>query len=281
MLADMASPDGRPMVSALIVSYNVRALLLDSLRAFSAGTDLPSEVIVVDNASGDGSAEAVLEEFPQVRLLRQQRNIGYGAANNLALEASQGRFVLLLNPDVVLDPGCVGRLADFLLVRPDAGAVGPRLLRENGSLDLAARRGFPTPSSSFYRLLGLSRLFPRSARFNRYNMGHLPEAEVQEIDSGTGACLMVRRAALDQVGYFDPDFFMYGEDLDLCFRLKQGGWKVFYLPGAQAIHVKGAGPRAASISGAAKPIARCAWPPWPWSWAGAWATATTPSTPSS
>ena len=229
----------RPLVSALIVSYNVRELLVDCLRAFFASSDVPVEAVVVDNASRDGSADAVASEFPDVKLVRQRKNVGYGRANNIGLQECTGRFVLLLNPDVTVGEGCVGRLADFLLVRPDVGGVSPRLLRPDGTLDLACRRGFPTPSTAFYRLSGLSRVFPRSRRFNRYNMGHLPETEAHEIDSGTGACLMLRRAALDRVGFFDPDFFMYGEDIDLCFRLKLGGWKVFYLPSATAVHLKG------------------------------------------
>ncbi len=232
-----ASP--KPLVSALVVSYNVKDLLLDCLQAFFTSSDVPVEAVVVDNASSDGSADAVAERFPDVKLIRQPRNIGYGRANNAGLQECQGRFVLLLNPDVTVGPNCVGRLADFLLVRPDVGAAGPRILRPDGALDLAGRRGFPSPSTAFYRLSGLSRVFPRSARFNRYNMGHLSTEQTHEIDAGTGACLMLRRAAIDRVGFFDPDYFMYGEDLDLCFRLRMGGWKVYYVPAASAVHLKG------------------------------------------
>jgi GT2 family glycosyltransferase len=231
---------GKLLVSAVIVSYNVRSLLLDCLRAFYASSDIPVEAVVVDNASSDGSADAVSSTFPEAKVIRQAVNVGFGKANNAGLQQAEGRFVLLLNPDVTVLPGCVGKLADFLLVRPDAGAVGPRLERPDGSLDLAARRGFPTPSAAFYRLVGLSRLFPASPRFNRYNLGHLPDGELHEVDSGTAACLLVRRAAVDRVGFFDPDYFMYGEDIDLCYRLKRGGWKVFYLPDARAVHLKGA-----------------------------------------
>jgi GT2 family glycosyltransferase len=230
----------RPLVSALIVSYNVCDLLRECLRAFYDSSELPAQAVVVDNASSDGSPVMVEREFPQARVLRMPRNSGYGQANNAGLQHCQGRFILLLNPDVTVGPACVGALADFLLVRPDAGAVGPRLRRPDGSLDLAARRGFPTPSNAFYRFSGLSRLMPHSERFNRYNMGHRPETEVHEMDAGSGACLMVRRAAIDRVGFFDPDYYMYGEDIDLCYRLKDGGWKVFYLPSASAVHVKGA-----------------------------------------
>src|SRR6266567_3559902 len=130
----------------------------------------------------------------------------------------------------------VGRLADLLLTRPDAGAVGPRLLMPDGSLDPDARRAFPVPSTLFYQTVGLSRLFPRSTRFGRHNMGHVPEDDVHEMDAGTAACLMLRRSALDRVGFFDPRYFMFGEDLDLCYRLKLGGWKIFYVPMASGTH---------------------------------------------
>jgi GT2 family glycosyltransferase len=231
--------NGKPLVSAVVVSYNTRDLLLDCLRAFYACSDLPVEAVVVDNASTDRSAEAVAREFPGAKLIRQPANTGFGRANNAGLQRADGRFILLLNPDVTVMPGCVGRLADFLLVRPDAGAVGPQLVRPDGSLDHAARRGFPSPSASLFYFTGINKAFPQSERFNRYTMGHLSPTETHEIDSGTAACLMVRRAAVDRVGFFDPDYFMYGEDLDLCYRMKAGGWKVFYLPTARALHVKG------------------------------------------
>ena len=239
----MAAP--KPIVSALIVSYNVKGLLLKCLEAFYAHADVPVEAVVVDNASTDGSAAAVASEFPQAIVLQQQRNLGFGRANNVGLERCQGRFVLLLNPDVTVNPQAVGRMADFLMSRQDAAAVGPRLLFPDGRLDPDARRSFPVPSTLFYRTVGLSRLFPRSRVFGRHNMGHVPDSDVHEMDAGTAACLMVRMAALDRVGFFDPRYFMFGEDLDLCYRLKLGGWKIFYLPSASGIHHKGAAIRQA------------------------------------
>ncbi len=243
MNAAVPAKDREPLVSVIVVSYNVRDLLLDCLTELSQNTDLPIEVIVVDNNSKDGSASAVEAEHPRVKLRRMPKNVGFGRANNAGLEMATGRFVLLLNPDVVVGPGCVGELADFLLVRPDVGAVGPRLVRPDGRLDFAARRAFPSPAIAFYRLSGLSRLLPHNPRFGRYNMGHLPDTKAHEIDTGTAACLMVRRSAINKVGFFDPAYFMYGEDIDLCFRLKQGGWKIFYVPSAQALHIKGASSR--------------------------------------
>ena len=234
---------GRPLVSAIVVSHNVRDLLMDTLRTVLNEARPPLEVIVVDNASADGSADAVDCRFPQVQLIRLPRNLGFGAANNIGFERARGRFLLLLNPDVMVGAGCVKELADFLRRHPDAGAVGPRLVRPNGSPDPAARRAFPTPEAALYRLVGLSKLFPRSARFNRYNLGAHDPDQPHEIDAGTAACLLVRREALDEKGLFDADFFMYGEDLDLCYRLKAGGWKVYYDPAASAVHVKGTSTR--------------------------------------
>jgi len=219
----------KPIVSALIVNRNSKDELLECLKSFFASADMPVEAVVVDNDSSDGSPAAVTDEFPQATVLVQSKNLGYGRAANLGLERCQGRFVLLLSPQVVLDPQCVGRLADFLLTRPDAGAVGPRLMLPDGRLDPEARRAFPIPSTLFYQTVGLSKLFPKSPRFGRHNMGHLPESDVHEMDAGSAACLMLRLSALDRVGFFDPRYFMFGEDLDLCYRLKLGGWKIFYL----------------------------------------------------
>ncbi|HXN92407.1 MAG TPA: glycosyltransferase family 2 protein [Candidatus Sulfotelmatobacter sp.] len=230
-------PEGsKPIVSALIVSRNSKEELLQCLKAFFASADVPVEAVVVDNDSSDGSAAAVTDEFPQATVLVQSKNLGYGRAANVGLERCQGRFILLLSTDVVVDPQCVGRLADFLLTRPDAGAVGPRLLLANGKLDPDARRAFPIPSTLFFQTVGLSKLFPKSPRFGRHNMGHVADTDVHEMDAGTAACLMLRTSALDRVGFFDPRYFMFGEDLDLCYRLKLGGWKIFYLPAAGATH---------------------------------------------
>ena len=238
-------PAPKPVVSALIVSYNVKGLLLKCLEAFYAHADVPVEAVVVDNASTDGSPAAVASEFPQATVLAQQRNLGFGRANNVGLERCQGRFVLLLNPDVTVNPQAIGRMADFLITRQDAAVVGPQLLYPDGRNDPDARRSFPVPRTLFYRTVGLSRLFPKSRVFGRHNMGHMPDTEVHEMDAGSAACMMVRMAALDRVGFFDPRYFMFGEDLDLCYRLKLGGWKVFYLPSASAIHHKGAAVRQA------------------------------------
>jgi GT2 family glycosyltransferase len=239
-------PDpAKPLVSALIVSRNAKEDLLRCLKAFFASADVPVEAIVVDNDSNDGSPAAVTDEFPQATVLVQSKNLGYGRAANVGLERCQGRFVLLLSPDVTVDPQCVGRLTDLLLTHRNAGAAGPRLDYPDGRRDPESRRAFPVPSTLFYQTVGLSKLFPRSNRFGRHNMGNMPDTDVHEMDAGTAACLMLRSSALDRVGFFDPRYFMFGEDLDLCYRLKLGGWKVFYLPSASAIHHKGSATRQA------------------------------------
>jgi GT2 family glycosyltransferase len=233
-----------PLVSALVVNHDSGAHLRECLQAFFNSSDVPVEVVVVDGNSKDGSADGLEDDLENVRVLRQRRNTGFVRAANVGLQECRGRFVLLLNPRVTVAAACVSRLADFMLVRPDAGAVGPRVRRPDGSLEPDARRGFPTPATAFYRLAGLSRAFRNSRRFNRYEMGHLPETEVHEMEAGTAACLMLRRAAVDQVGFLDPAYGMNGADLDLCYRLKQGGWKVFYLPTALAVEMKAAEPPA-------------------------------------
>jgi GT2 family glycosyltransferase len=234
---------GYPLISVLVVNHNVRELLRDTLNALENEGWPNLEVIVADNASADGSAAMVQREFPTVRLLPLLENVGYGRANNVAFEQAKGDLILLLNPDVTVTPGCVGHLVRFLENHPDAGAAGPRLVRPDGSPDLAARRSFPTPAASCYRMAALSRLLPGSARFNRYNLGALDPTREHEMDAGTGACLLIRREAIDRAGLFDPDFFMYGEDLDLCYRIKAAGWKIWYVPGAMAVHVKGTSTR--------------------------------------
>jgi GT2 family glycosyltransferase len=234
------------VVSVVVVSYNVRSLLEQTLDAVGRSQDANVELIVVDNASSDGSAGLVDSRFPAAHLIRSERNIGFGAASNLGIAKANGEFVLFLNPDVAVDPRCLSELAGFLRLHPEGGAVGPKLLRPDGRPDLAARRAFPTPAVAFFRVTGLSRRFAQSRNLNRYNLGYLSDDEVHEIDAGTAACLMVRRSALDQIGGFDTDFFMYGEDLDLCLRLKERGWKIFYVPYAVAIHEKGASSRQAT-----------------------------------
>lgn len=225
-------------MAVVIVSYNVSSLLDACLRSLLA-QEVALEIVVVDNASLDGSPEMVARDFPEVRLVRNRENRGFATASNQGIKQTTAPLVLSLNPDTVLQPGAVDGLATYLDRHPEAGAAGPRIMRPDGSLDLAARRTFPSPSVALLRLSLVSRFFPRSSRLARYNLTDRSPDLLQEIDSGTGACLMFRRAVLDQVGLFDESFFMYGEDLDLCFRIKAAGWRIVYVPQSVVIHHKG------------------------------------------
>lgn len=227
-----------PRVAVVIVSYDVRDLLAGCLKSL-AGQGEGLEVVVVDNASSDGSAEMVAADFPDVSIVRNLDNRGFGAAANQGIAATLAPYVLSLNPDTVLHPGAIRGLSEYLDQHPEVGAVGPKILRPDGSLDLASRRSFPSPTVALLRLSLLSRLFPKSPRLARYNLTDRSPDVPQEIDAGTGACLLFRRAALNQVGVYDDAFFMYGEDLDLCFRLKEAGWKVMYWPASVVVHYKG------------------------------------------
>ncbi len=228
-------------LSIVIVNYNTRDLLRDCLRSVLASEgSLTYEVIVVDNCSTDGSAEMVRQEFPVVQLIASPVNGGYAYANNLGFREAQGRYLLLLNPDTVLPPTALGDMLRFMDEHPEAGVAGPKLVLADGSLDLACRRSFPTLDVAFYRLIGLSKRYPHSPRFNRYNLGYLDPDELAEVDSVVGAFMWIRREALEQAGLLDERFFAYGEDLDLCYRIKvDNGWKVFYNPAVVVTHYKG------------------------------------------
>jgi N-acetylglucosaminyl-diphospho-decaprenol L-rhamnosyltransferase len=238
------SVDASPKLSVVIVNYNTRDLLRACLRSIQGSEDPPAlELFVVDNASSDGSAGMVASEFPCVQLIESGTNGGYARANNLALERCRGQYLLLLNPDTELPPPALREMVEFMDAHPEAGAAGPKLVRPDGSLDLACRRSFPSPEVSFYRMLGLSALFPRSRRFGRYNLTYLDPDEPAEVDSVVGAFMMVRAKAAGQVGLLDETFFMYGEDLDWAYRIKSRGWKVLYNPRVSVLHHKGASSR--------------------------------------
>lgn len=227
----------------VILNYNTRDLLRDCLRSLAETRGIAIDLTVVDNASQDDSVAMLSAEFPDTRLIVSRTNGGYAYGNNLALRdflarPNPPRALMLLNTDTIVPPDALRLLMDFLDTHPDAGIVGPKLLLRDGSLDLACRRSFPTPEISFYRMLGLSKLFPRSRRFGRYNLTYLDENETAPVDSVVGAAMLMRTAALQQAGLLDETFFMYGEDLDLALRIKQKGWNAYYYPRAQIMHYK-------------------------------------------
>lgn len=231
-------------LAIVIVNYNTRELLRACLESIPAGVgSVDASVWVVDNASRDESAAMVRGNFPHVRLLENTHNGGFAHANNLALRTILAQepapdYVMLLNPDTVAPAESLAHLVDYLERRPEIGACGPRLLLPDGSLDLACRRSFPTPEISLYRMLGLAKIFPRSPRFARYNMTYLDPSVETEVDSVVGACMLVRTAIVRAVGLLDETFFMYGEDLDWAYRIKQAGWRIMYVPGSIVHHHK-------------------------------------------
>ena len=239
-------------VSVIVVNYNVREFLeqaLDSVDRASAG--LSVETFVVDNNSVDGSVAMVRERFPDAQVIANEENVGFGRANNQAIRQARGRYLLILNPDTLLQEDTLRTFVDFMDAHPEAGSAGCRILNPDGTFAPESRRAFPTPSVALYRMTGLSRLFPHSETFGRYNLTYLPVDEVCEVDALSGSCMLVRRDALyrpadpsgdgvgEGAGLFDEDFFMYGEDLDWCFRIQQAGWKIYYTPDTQIIHYKG------------------------------------------
>ena len=227
-------------LSVVIVNTQTRDLVLTCLRHLMPELgDLDHEVFVVDNASTDGSVEAIRREFPAAKVIANRENRGFARANNQALRLAGGDQILLLNPDTEIQPGALATLRRALGTLPDAVVVGPRVLRPDGRLDLACRRSFPSPGVALARLTGLSRLFPRARWVARYNLTYTDPNQPAEIDCGTGAALLFDGKAFQAVGYFDEDFFMYGDDLDVCFRLKAKGGRVYYVPDAVVIHLKG------------------------------------------
>jgi GT2 family glycosyltransferase len=232
----------RPDLSVVIVNFNTADFLEACLRSIDTATsEGPArEIIVVDNASSDGSVRMVRDRFPGVTLLESGINGGFAAANNRGIKRASGRYILFLNPDVVVHRGALAAMLDFMEGTREAGAVGCRLLLPDGRPDDGAHRGFPTPWNAFCYFTGLARIFPRLRLTSGYTLGWLDAATVHEVDALVGAFMLVRHQAGAAIGWWDEDFFFYGEDLDFCYRLKQKGWKVFYAPLGTATHFKGA-----------------------------------------
>lgn len=233
-------------LSVIIVNYNVKYYLdqciRSVLRAFGE-MNTPAEIIVVDNHSADGSVDYLEQRYPQmlypmVRFVRSAHNLGFARANNIAIRQSRGEYVLLLNPDTIVGEDALKASVDFMDAHEDAGAVGVRMLGAQGRRAMESRRGLPTPMVSFFKMLGFCNRWPHHRLFGKYYMGYLPWDEPCQIEVVSGAYCMLRRKALDEVGLLDEDFFMYGEDIDLSYRVLKGGYHNYYLP-VDILHYKG------------------------------------------
>lgn len=225
-------------ISVVIVNYNVKYYVgqcIDSVRRALQGID--SEIIVVDNHSRDGSVD-YLSKIEGVRIIESGHNLGFSKANNIAIRQSTAEYVLMLNPDTIVAEDAIRMIIDFADSHPQAGGIGVRMHNDWGTTARESRRGLPSPMTSFYKIIGLSKRLPQHRKYGRYYMGWLPWDSPSRIEVVSGACFLVRRKALDEVGLMDEDYFMYGEDIDLSYRLLKSGWENWFVP-ADIIHYKG------------------------------------------
>ena len=236
-------------LSVVIVNYNVRAFLEQALLSVrKALQGIESEVWVVDNNSVDDSVRMVQEKFPEVRLIANTNNPGFAVANNQAIRQSSGEYVLLLNPDTLVEEDTFQKCLAFMDTHPDAGALGVKLIDGSGKFLPESKRGFPSPWVAFCKTVGLSALFPKSRLFNGYYLGNLPENDTNPVDVLAGCFMFMRRSALDQSGLLDEAFFMYGEDIDLSYRIIRAGYKNYYFPDTKTIHYKGESTKKGSLN---------------------------------
>lgn len=230
----------RPTISVVIVNYNVRDYLAQALLSLQkALAGIPHEIFVVDNASVDGSVAYIRKHFPEVKLIVNKENVGFARANNQALRLVQGEFVVIINPDTVVQEDTFTTLLEFFRSHPDASAATCKIINPDGSFSVDCRHSIPTPSIAFWKVTGLSRLFPKSRIFGQYNLTYLDPNEIYTVPGISGSFMMIRKEVLDKVGLFDERFFMYCEDIDLCHRINENGFKIYYVPTTQIIHYKG------------------------------------------
>ncbi len=237
-------------LSIIIVNYNVKNFLEQCINSvLIAGARIDSfEIIVVDNKSVDGSVAMVADKFPQVQLIANKDNVGFSAANNQGINVSGGEYVLLLNPDTIVEEDTLDKCIKFMDRNPDGGGLGVKMIDGNGNFLPESKRGLPTPSVAFFKMIGLSSLFPKSGLFNQYHLGNLDKDQVHKVDVLSGAFMFLRKSALDKIGLLDEAFFMYGEDIDLSYRMTKGGYSNYYFPETRIIHYKGESTKKGSLN---------------------------------
>ncbi len=238
-----------PTLSIIIVNYNVQFFLENCLHSvFNALKGIESEVIVVDNNSVDGSLKMLAQKFPQVKLIENKENLGFSRANNQAMKIAKGEFLLLLNPDTVVEEDTFKICIDHFRKDEKVGGIGVMMLDGKGNFLPESKRGLPTPSVAFYKIFGLSTLFPHSKRFSQYHLGHLSKDQNHEVEILSGAFMMIRKKVIDEIGMLDESFFMYGEDIDLSYRITKADYKNLYLADTSIIHYKGESTKKSSIN---------------------------------
>jgi GT2 family glycosyltransferase len=239
----------KPELSVIIVNYNVAYFLEQCLNScLKAAEHARVEIIVIDNNSVDGSDDMMREKFPQIPYIFNKENLGFSKANNQGMKMAQGEYVLLLNPDTVVEEMTFRLTIDFMNEHPEAGGLGVRMLDGRGKFLPESKRGLPTPAVAFYKIFGLSTLFPKSRTFGKYHLGYLDEFETHDIEILSGAFMMMRKSVLDEIGLLDEAFFMYGEDIDLSYRIVQAGYKNYYFPHTRIIHYKGESTKKSSVN---------------------------------
>jgi len=236
-------------LSVIVVNYNVEYFLEQCLYSVRrAMHTIDGEVIVVDNNSIDGSNSMVKKKFPEVTLFENKENLGFSKANNQGIRRSSGEYVLLLNPDTVVEDDTFSKIIKFMDQHPEAGALGVKMVDGAGKFLPESKRGLPTPEAAFYKMFGISRIFPKSKRFSKYHLGYLKENEIHEVEILSGAFMLLRKKVLDEIGLLDETFFMYGEDIDLSYRVIKAGYKNYYYPETRIIHYKGESTKKSSVN---------------------------------
>ena len=227
-------------LSIVIVNYNVEKLLEDCLESIlKASKKIETEVFVVDNNSLDNSCKMVSEKFPFVKLIENRKNVGFSTANNQAINQAKGKYILILNPDTIVYPDTLDYCLAFSKQNNSCGALGVKMVNAQGDFLPESKRSFPSPSVSFFRIIGLSKLFNNSPFFNKYYLSYLDENENHKVDTLAGAFMWIKKTILDDVGLLDEKFFMYGEDIDLSFRIQKSGFDNYYLGKTSILHYKG------------------------------------------
>jgi len=236
-------------LSVVIVNYNVRYFLEQCLISLKAALNgIEAEIFVVDNDSSDKSVEMLRNSFQDIHLIANSENVGFSKANNQAIRQSKGEFILLLNPDTVVGEDSISKVLAFMERTSDCGALGVRMIDGSGKFLPESKRGLPRPLTSFFKMSGLSTLFPKSKIFNKYHLGYLDEHQIHRVDVLSGACMFLRKKVLNEIGLLDESFFMYGEDIDLSYRVQLGGYENYYFPKTQIIHYKGESTKKGSLN---------------------------------